>query len=401
MTETERTVFDLIRAAASGVSYEIPATVDLVMLYRIVRRQHLSAFLWKYASSLSASPVREKWEKDRDIEAMKELTGAEEKETLDRALSAAGIRFLYLKGSVLKAFWGDPSFRYMGDTDFLYEGDDAVLHRVFKDAGYTEKTYGTRDFSHHFVFFKEPWFTVEPHYALFNSDDPFAGKLIDLFDRATPDPELPGRYLVSEEDLYLHCLLHVCHHIQVGGIGVRSFLDFAFLIRKYPDLPERVRVKAFLSDCGLDLFESRVLRIARLLTDPALTPDGEDEEELAALFGTGLYGTNEKRFGNQLDTESKRSRFPRLRFLLKRAFPPLLSMAHRKIRAPLSWIVYPFFWVRRFFQMLFSRQRRKNTKASFEAVASFKENGDLMGRELRYFGISADGEDGKEAERRD
>lgn len=399
MTETERTVFDLIRAAASGIPYEIPATVDPVMLYRIVRRLHLSAFLWKYASSLPASPVREQWEKDRDLETMKELTGAEEKETLDRALSASGIRFLYLKGSVLKAFWGDPAFRYMGDTDFFYEGDDAVLHRVFEDAGYTPKTYGTRDFSHHFVFFKEPWFTVEPHYALFNSDDPFAGKLTGLFDRATPDPELPGRYLISEEDLYLHCLLHLCRHIKEGGIGVRSFLDFAFLLREYPDLPERARVKAFLSDCGLELFEDRVLRIARLLTDPSLTPDEEDEAELSSLFCDGLYGSADKKFGNQLKTESGRTRFPRLRFLLKRAFPPLLSMAHRKIRAPLSWIVYPFYWVRRVFQMLFSRQRRNNTKKSFQAVASFKDNRDVMGRELRYFGLHPDGEDRKEVRR--
>ena len=41
MTEIEKTVFDLIRAAASGSPYEIPETADLAMLYRIVRRQHL------------------------------------------------------------------------------------------------------------------------------------------------------------------------------------------------------------------------------------------------------------------------------------------------------------------------------------------------------------------------
>ncbi len=401
MTETERTVFDLIRAAASGISYEIPATVDSVMLYRIVRRQHLSSFLWKYASALPASPVRERWEKDRDLEALKELTGAEEKETLDRALASAGIRFLYLKGSVLKTFWGDPSFRYMGDTDFLYEGDDAALHRVFKDAGYTAKTYGTRDFSHHFVFFKDPWFTVEPHYALFNSDDPYAGKLTGLFDRATPDPELPGRYLISEEDLYLHCLLHAREHIVHGGIGVRSFLDFVFLFRAYPDLPERESVRTFLREMDLDLFEARIRRVAALFSDPSIAPNADDEEEISALLSAGLYGSAEKRFGNQLNTESKRSRFPRLRFLLKRVFPPLLGMAHRKIRAPLSWIVYPFFWVRRIFQMLFSRERRNNTKASLQAVASFTEDRGMMGRELRYFCISPDGEDGKGADRCD
>ena len=74
-------------------------------------------------------------------------------------------------------------------------------------------------------------------------------------------------------------------------------------------------------------------------------------------------------------------------------------MAHRKIRAPLSWIVYPFYWVRRVFQMLFSRQRRNNTKKSFQAVASFKDNQDVMGRELRYFGLHPDGEDRKEVRR--
>ena len=391
----------MIRAAASGVSFEMPATVDPVALYRIVRRQHLSAFLWEFGSRLPDSPVRQAWERDRELAVMKDLTYTEEKEAVDRALSEAGIRFLYLKGTVLKNLWGDPSFRYMGDADFLYEGDDATLHRVFEGLGYRSETYGTRDFSHHFAFHKEPWFTVEPHYALFDAEDPFADTLTGLFDRATPDPALPGRYLISDEDLYLHCLLHARKHIVHGGIGVRSFLDFAFLLRAHPDLADRERVRAVLSEGGAAAFEARVRHVAELLTDPALTPDQEDEEELSALFSEGLYGSTEKSFGNQLNSASKRSRFPRLRFLLKRAFPPLLSMAHRKIRAPLSWIVYPFYWVRRVFQMLFSRTRRNNTKASLQAVASFKENSDVMGRELRYFHISSDGEDGGEAVRRD
>ena len=399
MTEIEKTVFDLIRAAASGSPYEIPETADLAMLYRIVRRQHLSAFLWKYASRLPDSPVRKAWERDKELALLKDLTYTEEKENVDRALSAGGIRFLYLKGSVLKRLWGDPSFRYMGDMDFLYEGDDTVLRLALESVGYTAKNFTSRDFSHHFEFAKDPWFSLEPHFELFDSDDPYAGKLTGLFDRAKPDPELSGRYEISEEDLYLHCLLHLRKHIVHGGIGVRSFLDFVFLFRSYPDLGDRERVRAFLSDEGLESFETRVRRVVSLLSDPSLAPDGEDEEEFSALFCAGLYGSTEKSFGNQLNTESKRSRFPRLRFLFKRAFPPLLTMAHKKIRAPLSWIVYPYYWFRRLFGMLFSRHRRNNTKASFQAVAAFKENRDVMGRELRYFGISPEGEKREEARR--
>ena len=401
MTEIEKTVFDLIRAAASGSPYEIPETADLAMLYRIVRRQHLSAFLWEYASRLPDSPVRSAWERDKELAALKDLTYTEEKENVDRALSAAGIRFLYLKGSVLKRLWGDPSFRYMGDMDFLYEGDDTALRRALESVGYTAKNFTSRDFSHHFVFAKDPWFSLEPHFELFDSDDPYAGKLTGLFDRAKPDPELSGRYEISEEDLYLHCLLHLRKHIVYGGIGVRSFLDFVFLFRSYPDLGDRERVRAFLSGEGLEPFEARVRRVVSLLSDPSLAPDGEDGEELSALLCAGLFGTAEKQFGNQLKTESGRSRFPRLRFLLKRAFPPLVSMAHRKIRAPLSWIVYPFYWVRRLFLMLFSRNRRNNTKASFQAVAAFKESRDVMGRELRYFSISSEEKSGGEEARRD
>ena len=399
MTEIEKTVFDLIRAAAAGSPYEIPETADLAMLYRIVRRQHLSAFLWEYASRLPDSPVRKAWERDKELALLKDLTYTEEKENVDRALSAGGIRFLYLKGSVLKRLWGDPSFRYMGDMDFLYEGDDTVLRLALESVGYTAKNFTSRDFSHHFEFAKDPWFSLEPHFELFDSDDPYAGKLTGLFDRAKPDPELSGRYEISEEDLYLHCLLHLRKHIVHGGIGVRSFLDFVFLFRSYPDLGDRERVRAFLSDEGLESFETRVRRVVSLLSDPSLAPDGEDEEEFSALFCAGLYGSTEKSFGNQLNTESKRSRFPRLRFLFKRAFPPLLTMAHKKIRAPLSWIVYPYYWFRRLFGMLFSRHRRNNTKASFQAVAAFKENRDVMGRELRYFGISPEGEKREEARR--
>ena len=401
MTELERTIFDMIRAAASGLDYEIPATVDPVALYRIVRCQHLSAFLWRFGSHLPASRLRDVWERDVDTATMKDLTQSEEKETVDRALSAAGIRFLYLKGSVLKHVWGEPSYRYMGDMDFLFEGDDHVLKAALESVGYTAQIFTTRDFSHHFVFHREPWFTLEPHFALLDATDPYYGMLSGLFDRATPDPELPGRYRISEEDLYLHCLLHARKHLSGGGLGVRSFLDFAFLLRAYPDLPERERVAKLLAAYGLGTFCSRVNNLARLLSDPAAEPGEEDEAELSLLLSGGLFGTTEKWVGNQLDTDRRASRFPRLRYLLRRTFPSLTSMARRKIRAPLSWIVYPFYWFRRFFGMLFSRGKRKNTGEAFRVLANFKENEENVGRELRYFGLSPEetgrkGEEGRD-----
>lgn len=399
MTDLTRALLELIRSAVSGSPKEIPATVDPVALFRIVHRLHLSSFLWESGSRLPASSVRDAWEKDRDLSAMQDLLQTEEKESVDAALSAAGIRFLYLKGSVLKPLWGDPSFRYMGDADFLFEGDDAALQSALEKLGYTAEIFGSRDYSHHFVFRKEPWFVLEPHFALFDSDDPFAETLAGLFDRATPDDTLPGRYLISEEDLYLHCLLHARKHIVGSGIGVRSFLDFAFLLREYPDLSERARVREVLSGAGLDVFESRVLRVARLLSDPTLTPDEEDEREITMLFEIGLFGSTDDLVEKRLLAERERSRFPRLAFFIKRFFPPLISMAHRKIRAPLSWIVYPFFWLRRVFLFLFTRSRRSRLKASFRALASTEEKTKDAGFELSYFGLSP--ENGKGADPRD
>lgn len=393
MTEIEKTILQMIRAAASGLDYEIPATVDSVALYRIVRTQHLSAFLWRFASRLPDSRVRAVWERDRDTAIMKDLMLTEEKETVDRALSDAGIRFLYLKGSVLKYFWGEPSFRYMGDMDFLYEGDDLALKRALEGVGYAAQIFTTRDFSHHSVFHKEPWFTLEPHFALLNKTDPYYGMLEGLFDRATPDPDLPGRYRISEEDLYLHGLLHARKHLAGGGIGVRSFLDFAFLLREHPDLPDRPRIRELLSAYRLETFASRVVSVARLLSDPDAVPDEADEAEISVLLCGGLFGTVEKWVGNQLKSDLKESRFPRLRYLLRRTFPSLFSMALKKIRAPLSWIVYPFYWFRRFFRMLFSRKKRKDTGDALRVVASYKDNEDNAGRELRYFGLLAEEEE--------
>lgn len=401
MTDAEKTLFDLIRAAASGSFYEIPATVDPVALYRAVRRLHLGSFLWEYASHLPESAVRTAWENDRQTAMMKDLMQSEETEAISEALSSAGIRFAFLKGTELKRLWGDPSFRYMGDTDFYYEGDDLVLRRTLEELGYVAERFGGRDFSHHFVFKKEPWFILEPHFALLDATDPYAEMLTGILDRATPDPVLAGRYRLSSEDLYLHCLIHLRKHIAGGGIGVRSFLDFAFLLREYPDLPERARVREVLDAAGLGEMESRVRRVARLLSDPAAIPDREDERELSAILGAGLFGSFENEVGNRLESERARSRFPRLRVALKCAFPPLLSMAHRRFRAPLSWLVYPFFWLRRTVLILFSRSRRKKTGETFRALAAYPSEGENRGRELRYFGLSPEGEGGGEDKRRD
>lgn len=401
MTEIEKTLFDLIRAAASGSRSEIPATVDPVTLYRIVRRLHLGSFLWDPASRLPASDVRTAWENDRHTAMMKDLMQTEEIEAISEALSGAGIRFAFLKGAELKRLWGDSSFRYMGDLDLYYEGDDAALRRALEGIGYTAERFGTRDFSHHFVFTKEPWFVLEPHFALLDPEDPFRDLLDGLFDRATPDPTRPGRYRLSPEDLYLHCLIHLRKHLADSGIGVRSFLDFAFLLREYPDLPERARVREVLDGAGLSVMESRVLHVARLFFDPAATPDAEDELEISSLFGAGLFGTFGNEMNNRLATERANSRCPRLRLFLKCAFPPLLSMAHRRFRAPLSWMLYPFFWFRRTFLILFSRKRRKKTGETFRVLSASRDDAENGARELRYFGLSPDGDGGREDNSRD
>ena len=386
----------MIRAAASGVSYEIPATVDLVALYRTVRRLHLSSFLYSAASGINDPRVLAKWEEDRRLEELKDLLQNEEIGTITCALSAKGIKFAFLKGAVLKQFWGETAFRYMGDIDFYYEGNDRDLRRALEEVGYSARLFTRSDFNHHLVFNKEPWFVLEPHYALFNFDDPYFSTLSGILERATPDPLVSGLYCLSPEDLYLHCLLHLRKHIASRGIGVRSFLDFAFILRKHPDLSDRERVKQTLQDAGLNGFETRVLRIVRLLSDPAVTPDKEDERELSTLFDAGLFGSLENSVGNSVETVRTTSRFPRFRYLLKRMLPPLGVMSHHRFRAPLSWIVYPFFWFRRLFAILFSKERRKNTTETIRCLSSYREKEKDAAWELRYFDLLPQGENGKE-----
>lgn len=68
-------------------------------------------------------------------------------------------------------------------------------------------------------------------------------------------------------------------------------------------------------------------------------------------------------------------------------------MSHRKIKAPLSWLVYPFFWLRRAVGALFSKSKRKKAKNTVRILADKTGAGSY---ELRYFGLSPEKADGRE-----
>lgn len=146
-----------------------------------------------------------------------------------RALNAAGVRVMLLKGAALaRTAYAGVRQRPMSDLDLLVDPSNAsVARRVMLATGWRDLAGGIPDHvyerHHHLppmVDGRSPDLQLEIHTALFPERQPFAFDARDLWSRAKPlGGDLPESYTPDP----IHSLLHACLHFvwsHQGRFGV-------------------------------------------------------------------------------------------------------------------------------------------------------------------------------------
>lgn len=298
-----------------------------------------------------------------------------------RVLEEAKIPFIPLKGSVLRAYYPEPWMRTSCDIDVLVREQD--LDRAV-DALKQKLQYQGGGKGAHDVVLQSPggttlelhYDTIEERHANNTSRDVLAG----IWEDAQPAKMGSCRMVLSDPMFYFYHIAHMAKHFEVGGCGVRAFLDIWILNHKVEH--EKADRDALLRDGGILPFAQAMEKLSEAWFSG--TPmDAWTQRINDYILRASLYGDEDNRAAlGQAKSGSK------LRYIFtQRIFLPYDYLkAEYPILDKHKWLT-PVYQVVRWFGVLRRgdvgrrvRELQTNVGVSREATASAADM-------LRYLGL--------------
>lgn len=280
-------------------------------------------------------------------------------EEISTAFDAEKIPYLPLKGLVIRPLYPEPWMRTAGDLDILVKQEDLErAETVLTGIGAKKIKEGSHDIS----YLLPPRVMIELHYRLLEDERANGAKeaLDEIWEHSKLVEEGRFEYRMEDAWFYYYHLVHAAKHFEEGTCGIRPFLDLWILNHKTKQDPKQ-REK-LLEEQGLLAFS----RAAEALSETWIS--GAEPDEWTKSFETfllagGTFGNDAVRWSAGVSGKGGK-----LRYFFSRAFPSYWEM---KLYYPAlcrhKWLL-PFFWVVRWFRLLFcggilhNRQTRNQAK---------------------------------------
>ena len=352
-----KTAWDLIYLVSCAVNNEKPdlkksADFDLADIFSLARRHSLTAAASISIEQVTSLPLDFKEEKYKVVRRLS-LFDIERKKVLD-TFEKSGIRYVPLKGIVLKDYYPKAIMREMSDNDILCDSDKlSEIKKLMEELGYLCKSFGKY---HHDVYVNPSGVVFEIHNSLLDKTTP------DLYiyfgnirDRLIKDDDNDYGFHLTNEDFYIYLVCHLFKHYKHGGTGLRSLLDIYVFNKRFGDSLDPVYLSKELKKLGFIEFESEIKQLAlKAFTGQNLS---YNENALLEFFTeSNTYGTLEHVMMWKLNNDD--SKKAKRKYVLARLFP---SDEKLKTNHPIIYrhkYLYPFWNTRRLITgALFNRKR--------------------------------------------
>ncbi len=302
-----------------------------------------------------------------------------ELQTVAKLFETAEIKFLPLKGSVLRAFYPEPWMRTSCDIDVLvHESDlEKAVELLQKECGYKEVARTTCDIA----FEAKSGCHIELHFNLIS--DEFANGahniLKNVWDYAEPKDDYKNWLVLSDDMFYFYHIAHMSKHFENGGCGIRPFLDL-FILDNLTNVDKEKRDELLIKSNMLK-FADGARKLSRVWFGDEQHDTLTELMESYLLYG-GAFGTMTNKIAvGQQKTGGKKS------YALSRIFPSQKFMSvHFKYVENHAWLL-PVAYVHRAFVILFkgnAANSLKELKASSEVSS---EKSDSTGQMLSDLGL--------------
>lgn len=262
---------------------------------------------------------------------------------LCQALETAEIDFIPLKGSVLRKYYPQAWMRTSCDVDILVRREDLdrAVKCLVQNLQYVEKEHASHDVSLYTPMNNH----IELHFDLV--EEGHANNAIEIlcgvFDNVLPHEDKKHWYDMPDEFFYFYHIAHMAKHFEIGGCGIRPFIDL-WILDRLEDAHHGKRDE-LLEAGGLLKFANAARKLSRVWFD------GEDADTIslkmeAFILSGGVYGTYDNRIAVQ-----QQKKGGKLGYIMSRIFMPY-SMLKRyyPILEKHRWLA-PIMQIRRWFRL--------------------------------------------------
>lgn len=317
---------------------ELPEGCSFARVLALAEQHSVAGMAYYAAETLKSPPTGQTaaaWRQIRDKALVKDITQQAELEAISAALTAGGVRFLPLKGCIIKGLYPQTDMRTMSDIDILIDPENAARARdIMLELGYTCEHF---DYEHHDVYFKPPVMNVEIHRELLGAE----GR---DFDVVFSDPwsmckQTDGmRYEFRADAFFAYILAHAIKHLDEGGTGIRSVMDI--WVCQHSEMPiDREKVLEMLEPSGKSGRARLLIELSEVWFGES--PHTESTQEMEQyILGSGTYGNVTNMISNDMQRSGKKTYFLRLLFPtfehMKRQYPVLKKAP---VLLPSCWVL--------------------------------------------------------------
>ena len=346
----------LINSAISGGKPNIDKvrSMNLGEVKKLCSRHRVSAVV-AYAllsDDLLFDEQKLVWQDKLNYAMLWSLTFQQQLEKILEHMRKNKIRYMLMKGLVLRELYPEPYLREMVDNDIYYDADGYRIMRKFMlENGY--KTPSATKETHVDEYFMEPYYSFELHKRFFMINrDKWSRYYSDMskFLILSGDYE----YKMSDEDFYVYITLHSYKHMSDSGVGLRALLDCFLYTEKKKDTLNWEYIDKELEKLGILDFEKSFKNLSEKLFKTNEKLSFEEEKDFLFIISSGAFGTAQQTIGKSIESLGKSS------YLRRRLFP---TLEWYKGNAPFvyrhKWII-PFYVVYRIiFKGISGRKRIK------------------------------------------
>lgn len=334
---------------------EKPEALSFQRIFDIASDHSVANTAFYAVEKLSVKPdeaLMKKWSEIRDKALMKDIIQSAEYESICGAFSQNNIRFIPLKGFVLKRLYPQSDMRLMSDIDILIDKNDAhKAGEAMLSLGYE---CDSREIGIHDVYLKKPVMNVEIHRELF-------GITGNEFNVLFKDPwklcsKHDGCFYEFDPSYFcVHMLAHCAKHYKAGGTGIRSFMDIWLFMQRRSDELDMAVVDSMLESVGIKDLCHDFIKLSQIWFG------GEEytekyKEMTRYILSSGTYGNIENSVEIQLKEKSK------AKYVFSQIFP---SLAYMKVGYPIlrkAPVLLPFCWIYRLIVRPFTRREKISAK---------------------------------------
>jgi len=270
---------------------------------------------------------------------------------ISQIFEKAEIKFILLKGAVIRDYYPEPWMRSSCDIDILiHQADTEKAIKVLCDSGFSrEIDSSTYDYS----LMSPNKVHLELHFTL-TTDGVFPTTdsiLESVWHYAMIDKENSYKYNLTNEMLIFYHIVHMAKHFVKGGCGIRPFIDL-WLLENSLSL-DTVKLNGMLEEANLLVFYESVLSLVEVWFESASHNEVTEQMEKFILNG-GVYGTADNlAMVKAAKGEGKLRSFLKLMFLSRNNLEVIYPNLRRYPR------LFYLYQVKRWFRIFRSDKRNK------------------------------------------